>query len=125
MRLIITTCFLIILLISCKEKTNSLITGDVKNIEGAIVDFKSEDLKTVYFTDTVKNNTFHFKINSLDEGFYQVEFSGKYSRTTGWLHPVIIYLERNCTYKIIANSDKDILHNRYNVISSSPVQKKT
>ncbi len=114
-----------VLLISCTEKKKFVITGDVKNIEGTIVTLKSEDHKTVYFTDTVKDNTFLLKGEVKNEGFYQVNFKGKYVNSgnlTGWDHPVLIYLESNCTYKIIANSDKDILYNREKVVSTSPIQ---
>ncbi|MFA6947303.1 MAG: DUF4369 domain-containing protein, partial [Pedobacter sp.] len=124
---------LTVILISpaCRNSIDGIIiTGQVDNINGTKVRLTNLDLTEVYDSTIVRNNQFKFNSTVPEEGFYYINFRNKTpfrhgkSTSAGWLHPCLLYLEKNGKYSFKASGKYQILYNYYTINSSSYNQQK-
>ncbi|MBU1372613.1 MAG: TlpA family protein disulfide reductase [Bacteroidetes bacterium] len=105
---------------------NVKIELQTKDIIGCEIKLQSLDLKTVYWSDTLRKNKQLINLNlPIKQGFYKLGFNGKYpynKRLSGWMHDIILYLENNKTYQVFAGDDQTILYNHSKVRSNSETQ---
>lgn len=126
MKLLIAILLSLTTLISCKhtEETNIGIKGEVKNLEGIHVSL-IQNGKLVGKMD-VKDNQFHLQgkliKNQLCELLFKSDIRLENGQRRGWLHPISIFVEEDATYLLRANDKNDILHNNYDLITTSKIQ---
>jgi thiol-disulfide isomerase/thioredoxin len=106
---------------SCSVKKKSVVAKNTikielqtKDIIGCEVTIRSLDYKTIYWRDTIRKNKEIYTLDAPIEGFYNLEFEGKYynhKTLTGWSHSIPIYIENRKSYQINTGDDQNIIYN--------------
>jgi thiol-disulfide isomerase/thioredoxin len=109
---------LLVSLLSCKKSATVTIVGTVDSANGTLVRVTDNNLKITYDSAIIKNNKFTLHTTVPENGFYELDFNQNHP-VLGWRHPAPIYIENNASYKFTANGPSVILHNRYDLQSTS------
>lgn len=119
---------LIISLLSCKKSATITIVGMVDSTNGTLVRVTNNNNTIVYDSTVIKDNKFTLHTTVPENGFYELNFECKFlvpiNHLSGWRYPCPIYIENNANYKFYASGPASILHNRYNIQSTSYNQAK-
>lgn len=115
---------LIISLLSCKKSATITIVGMVDSTNGTLVRVTNNNNTIVYDSTVIKDNKFTLHTTVPENGFYELNFNGPVINKNSWAHPCPIYIENNANYKFYASGSASILHNRYNIQSTSYNQAK-
>lgn len=104
------------------RRTPFKISGEVKGINGTRVSLQQFGI--VYDNAVVANDTFSLAGNLTSMEMCEVVFKGDNYKTergnvTKWGRDLAVFVDVGASYKLIANSDDDLLRNKYKVESSS------
>jgi len=124
--------FLLIVLgmifLSCQtdKRVPFTIVGDVKNLNGTEVSLQQFGI--VYDVATIENDQFSLSGNLISMEMCEVLFKGdgyrgKSGKIMRWARDLPIFVENGASYKLIANSEKDVLESNYQVQSNGAHQK--
>ncbi len=111
-------------LFACKtdRRTPFKITGKVKNLNGTKISL--EQFGIAYDNGVIENDSFSLSGNLTSMEMCEIVFKGDgYKGISGrimkWGRDVSVFVEGGASYKLIANSDEELLRNGYKIESTS------